>query len=815
MVEDKELKKEIKTKKIGFVNELDNFTTQIILDKNEAPAPIYPLDQPMPIYARDENDNIFLIYEQKLIAPSTDLPSLTYLSSEGEIVLNPAKNFILQSSLSDFLGNAVLVNEKAVPALLLDVFKVEAGDLVNIWNNYGFRHLKLVSETLTSEKFKRFIRIYTYFFKNNILNNEQIRKELLRTLVEIGDKNNLNDQTDYLETLKEFMSDNAQVLILDNKMAGIKAYIKNRELKYGDLICFDEVNKQTLSVISELHEIAVLDLLFVIENNIPSLSVSPLRVGTEGSVMGVQEIVNRLYSNFDNTYVKIPIGIIPQINIPYNIVLKGNELIHFALVAISGAGKGNLLKEMIFENEKLRLRDLREQGNLGEWSRLGIILFDDVGEYVKCLKPKDWGLDLAMLAMKFCHRDETPMIHLVDVGMRIEINQDSEVPNDFRFIEPRPMKVPLEFIPLAEIMRSLEATTAAIGVIPAYLRHFYTRVHPELRPEGFNEIRLTLDFVNWFLGEPLPFNNGSRDRYGYQRTSYHTAARALREFLLNNHRYLGLRIDWIGGRDDNGNITHETFHYLESIGQFRLDSEGNSFMNGDIQMGMTLNDNYNLVRHAMQCADCGETLIIDESSLTPEVKLLIQRILLDYIVNERERRGFYPSITPCLFIIEEATALLSGKASAQIDLFNKVQVRARKFGIGIGLVLQDIIRLDPTLLTQLGWMVAMGLPVNSMRQILFRNVPSDLGPYDDFVKYADVGIAVGFQKLVGRNLPLPMKVNHFEAEVKKMLWDEEIWGEPGGFDEDAQNEFIRTANLLNIPDDVIEEILKIEVSDNE
>lgn len=813
MVENENLPNEIKNEKIGIINKLENFTSQIILDKKEEPAPIYPLDQPMPIYVRDENENIFLIYEQKLIAPDTDLPSLTYLSSEGEIVLNPAKNFILQSSLSDFLGYAVLVNENAIPALLLDVFKVKDIDLVSIWENYGFQHLKLISETLTPEKFKRFIRIYANFFKNIILNNEPLRKTLLRTLVSIGGKHNLNDHTDYLETLKEFMNDNAQVLVLDNKMSNIRAFIKNKDLKYGDLICFDEISKQTLGVISELHEIAVLDLLFVIENNKPSLSVSPLNLGTEGSVSGVQEIINRLYSRFDETYVKIPIGLIPQINSPYNIILKGNELIHFALVAISGAGKGNILKEMILEYEKQRLGYLRKNCNLNNWSRLGIILFDDVGEYVKCLKPKDWGFDLTMLVMKFCYPDSQPLIHLVDVGLRIEYI--TEIESNYQFIETRPMKIPLEFIPQVEITRTLETTSAAKGVIPSYLRHYYQQVHPELRPEGFNELRLTLDFVNWFLREPLPFNEGgNRDILGYMQTSFHTAVRALREFLLNNRQYLGLTFNW-GGRNNNGNIVHESFSYLESISYFKEDSEGHAFMDGGTQIGMTLNDEYNLVNFALRCADCGETLIIDESSLNPEVKLLIQRILLNYLVNERERRGFYPNITPCLFIIEEATALLSGKSSAQIELFNQTQVRARKFGIGIGLVLQDINKLDPTLLTQLGWMIAMGLPVNSMRQILFRNVPSDLGPFDDFVKYADVGIAVGFQKLLGRNLPLPMKVNHFEEEVKKTLWNEEIWDGLEGFDNNTQEEFRRIANLLNIPNDVVDEILRKKGNEDE
>jgi len=102
----------------------------------------------------------------------------------------------------------------------------------------------------------------------------------------------------------------------------------------------------------------------------------------------------------------------------------------------------------------------------------------------------------------------------------------------------------------------------------------------------------------------------------------------------------------------------------------------------------------------------------------------------------------------------------------------------------------------------------MGLPVNSMRKVLFRNVPSDLGPYDDYVKYADVGIAVGFQKLVGRNVPLPMKANHFEAEVRKLLQNEEVWGGPSGFDQNTKDRFTEIASSLNIPDNAITEILK-------
>ncbi|MHA1149203.1 MAG: hypothetical protein ACTSR8_13270 [Promethearchaeota archaeon] len=793
-----------KNTNLGVINEVNGYIAKIIINKDEAPNPIYPITEPMPIYITDGKEiaNYYLIYEQRLIAPASDLPSWTVITASGPVVLDPAKNFILQSALSNFQGAAIVITEDAVPQLLDDVFKVEKSNLTDILKEFGLTHLKLVADLIGSEKFKIFMRVYVKTFGEIINGEESLRNSMLKELVEIGNSKHLNEDSDYLEVLKSFMSEEAAVLVLDNKMTGVKALLKDDSYKYGTLINFSEGNKQTLGVISELSQNSTIDLLFIIEDGIPSPSVSPIKVGMEGDLQGVKEVIDMLYSSFDDTYVKIPIGIIPQINEPYYIVLKGNELIHFALVAISGAGKGNLLKELILEYERLRLQHLAENDSLEGWNRLGIILFDDVGEYVKCLKPRDWGLDLAMLVMKFTY-DHDPLIHLIDVGMRIEPGAVSPVDADYRFIEPRPMKIPLRFIPVSEIINNLEGKVA-YGVIPAYLRHFYLRLHrerPDLRPTGFNELRLTIDFVNWFLSEPLGFDqSGNRDQYGFQQTSHATAARALREFLLNNERYLGIRIDW----------ETETFDYLDSIGTFINDSNGNQIMHEGNRLGRRLDNDYNLISFALCCADGGETLIIDESSLTPEVKLLIQRVLLNYIVNERERRGFDANITPTLFIIEEATALLGGQGATQIGLFSRTQVRARKFGLGIGLVLQDIIKLDPTLLTQLGWMMAMGLPVNSMRNILFRNVPSDLGPYDDYVKYADVGIAVGFQKLIGRNLPLPMKVNHFEAEIRKLLHNEDAWGGAGEFDQTVKDQFRTIARTLNIPDNAIDEILREE-----
>ena len=785
---------------IGIINEVNGYTVNLIINKDEAPEPIYPLKTPMPVYLKDQKDNFYLMYEQNLLAPASDLPSLNILSESGMIILDPAKHFILKSALTSFQGSAVLISESGIIEPLSDVYILEKAEIVENWNQLGFRHLKLVAELLGSERFKIFMRVFSELLKEQVLSNDSIRSDLLINLVEIGDKKGINESSDYLHIIEKFMNEDAAVIVLDNKMEDIKALIKNKELKYGDLVSFTKENRITLAVIKDLGAIAKLDPLFAIENDIPTHFVKPLEMGMEGFMEGVAEIIDNLNSRLDESFIKIPIATIPSTNQEYYLMFKGNELIHFAIIAVSGRGKGNVLKEMIFEYQKALITYFRLNKNLGGWSRLGMILFDDAGEYVKCLKPRDWGMDLGMLVLRFLQENDEmpPQIHLVDVARR-RIESNTLIEEDYRFIDIQNLKIPLEYIPLEELLRTLERTRG-YGLVLRYLRHYYTEVSVAARPPEFDGYRFCLEFINWFIGSPFPFTNG-RDQFNYAEASYNTAQREVVAFLLNNQNYLGLQYDY----------QNETFSYIpdannDPITQTITDDVGST-------VRTTLMNDYNLLNLAMHCADQGETLIIDESPLEPSVKLLIQRILLAHIVMTRENRTFHVDITPCLFIIEEATALMGGKEAKQLDLFAKMQVRARKFGVGIGLVLQDINRLDPSLLTQLGWMIALGLPVNSMRSILFKNVPAELGSFDDYLKYADIGMAIGFQQLIGNNLPLPIKIKHYEKMVKDTLWSKDYWANDE-FDEETQGSFREIARTLGVPEEVLDELLHKEEVDN-
>jgi len=312
------------------------------------------------------------------------------------------------------------------------------------------------------------------------------------------------------------------------------------------------------------------------------------------------------------------------------------------------------------------------------------------------------------------------------------------------------MKIPVEHVPIDEVLKSLGEKVAS-DVIPVAMRHFY-REHPDLRPSTSVHNRLSIEFINWFLAEWRVDTESQEkedadtilDQAHFRPDSVRAARRALRTFIFTNSIYLGLKYSSSSGLD-----VFDYYDELKTDGKF--------------------NQAFNLLDLAKECADTGKILVVDESALEKRAKLFVQRVILDHVLSLRETCGPDDKLNPCLFIIEEATALMRESGSGQLDLYAEVAVKARKYSIGIGLIFQNVDRIDPILLQQLGWTVILGLPVDEMRAHLARNVPSDMKPYDTYVKRADIGLAIGIQQKLGASVTLPFKVNHYERDVASIF----------------------------------------------
>ncbi|HME50686.1 MAG TPA: hypothetical protein VKM55_00580 [Candidatus Lokiarchaeia archaeon] len=737
--------------KIGYIHEILQYECTIILDKQDEPKPIYPITKPVPVYVKDLDRNAYIIHSTSLLAPGADLPALEVVNAQGtSITLDPAKRFILESPLSTFQSAAVFITETAVPELLAEVSEMDDSEIEDTWRTYGFKHLKLVASALGKEKFKVFTREFANRFGATIRVDPVLRGDLLSILVNIGADMGLNTASDYLETVTVFMGEENTVLVLETKASNIPAMVKANAVRYGDIVCFEKDGKKTAAIVASIDLTASLYPVIEVEDGKDSTFVNPLKAGWEGSATGARDVVDDLFKKLDKNFTLIPLGKVPGTGNDYFVALKGNELIHFAIISLSGRGKGNTLKIVVFETMKMQVdykasigQDILDKDYKGP----GLILFDDVGEYTNSLKPGDWGINIGALGL-IARNDFVPEVTFVDIC----IDEAKDIPgvDDTNYIKlkPTPMKIPLEYIPMEEILRDMEGTRGA-GLVRSYMSHYYGN-NPIFRPD-FDEARLSIEFINWFMQQEDPgnFTNSGRDNFGFMRDSFIAAESKLKSFLWANKKYIGLMYD----------RKTEEFHYLDKL------------QDKNQKTSEKLAGDFNLLKRIKDAAEKGYILIIDESNLEPDDKMLVQRIALHYLVDERQKVGFIPNIRPCLFIIEEATAQLRGQSWKQIELFTKVQVKARKFGIGIGLVLQDVNNIDSSLLTQLGWMVTLGLPVDSMRTLLFKNVPANLGPFDDFIKYSDVGVAVAFQDKIGRNLPLPVNINHYERRVHEVLHD--------------------------------------------
>ncbi len=796
---------------IGKIFKIEGYRIFVICDKRKLPDTPYIITEPNPVYMRDDAGNILLGYMTHLECPDSDLPKVKYTheDSEGKIIteiINPATSFLLQTPLSQFILEGILINEDGIPDLMFEVNLLTDKQILDVWDNYGFTHLYHLAEMVKQEEFKKFISNFAKSFLST-LKIDKYRIPFLKTLINIGIRKYMMEHEEYLDFIRQFISDSAIGVAVNKSSTLVNIILRDTHIQYGDLICFKKEDQISMGTVKEVNQLATIELLFMKSGDRTTNLVNPIEIGDEAGFYGLDEIMEDLYSKFDDSYIKIPIGKIPNCNIPYKIFLRSRNLIHFAFIAISGSGKGNDIRELMFEYYKIRCQTPDKNNYIPP--KLGTIIFDDVGEYAKSLNETDWGLDIGFFAIHTA-TGQAPSVTFIDPSLRVkdklkEKQKNIENTGVYQYLQTKPAKIPIEYLPLMEIKNLFSQEALGYSLIVTYLRNYYVD-NPEYKMRIFIEPRLSLEFLNYFFSINVSdvFNQNNRDSHNFHSSSYHAACNRLEALIYSNSFLFGIKID-----DSN---PENRFRYYDSI-TTKINRENRDKKLVEVS---SISPEFNLIEMCNQAADQGKLVIIDESNLTPNTKLLIQRICLNDVVSKRERRGFNKDIVPCLFIIEEATALLRGKENKQFQLFAEIQVKARKFGIGIGLILQDIKSLDTSLLTQLGWMIAMGLPVDSMRSLLFNTVPADLGPFDKLIKRADVGLGVGFQRILGKNLPIPLQVYHYEHEVASLLAqikDFEVIKKQGSLKTESQDDLSINLSNLEIQPEVIlklrQKIIKI------
>ncbi|MFX1294267.1 MAG: hypothetical protein ACFFD2_05340 [Promethearchaeota archaeon] len=349
---------------------------------------------------------------------------------------------------------------------------------------------------------------------------------------------------------------------------------------------------------------------------------------------------------------------------------------------------------------------------LPQKERLAMILFDDVPEFGDTRSATEWGLKC--------------LEGLFDKDFPIDfINPKAESSN----------KLSLIHIPAEEIIRDAYGLRAENAFYTA--KFLYYSQHEDNIPEINGEKRfdvVTPSFLEWIL-----FNNQCVDllqEERYRLASIEVMQRTVRNFLRRNRNFLRGYVDY---RD-------------------------RSIKNDDIQ------NKANLIDYIIGAIEKRKIIVINQSELNDQQKLTLQRSVIYNILDYRETYSSKNETQiPCQIIIEEATSLMEEQASDQLKIFRKVQVKARKYGIGLTLVLQHSDGLDQRLISQLGWMVALPIPSDGIRNKLIKNAAGDFGPFDLNIKKAATGQGVFCQNQRLAYLPVPVQIWHYEEQVELLF----------------------------------------------
>lgn len=178
------------------------------------------------------------------------------------------------------------------------------------------------------------------------------------------------------------------------------------------------------------------------------------------------------------------------------------------------------------------------------------------------------------------------------------------------------------------------------------------------------------------------------------------------------------------------------------------------------------------LRRALRLADSPERLrremasafgVDDENGRAGQrslVQALVDRLErgdLPYIVDGRVRT---PDELPLVHIlVEEAPSVLNPARMKFGSVFRDISRQGRKFGIGLGVVSQQVSEIDAGVLTQLNTQLTFALGNADERRDVVRAAPSDIGSFAQELQVLDRGQLVLSSSL--RDVALPIQVPRF------------------------------------------------------
>ncbi|MFX1450358.1 MAG: hypothetical protein ACFFCM_05925 [Promethearchaeota archaeon] len=739
--------KSTNVKKYGTLVGIDGRIGYVLAKKIEKKDQNIEIPSTIPFFLETDSCYIF-IYKHIFAGPDQTLPSFYFERKDGSMMLiDPARKILINSSLTSYSSEGILIPKEnkfmdilePLTSLIIsdntekfqEIFKISNFNFFNYLPNY-------INDENMSDIFIQFLDKYGSILSSK--NKEQLLK-IIAKLIQKGLDFDNNKIKQVLEFLTNGKTNCLSLGFENNQVVGIVL----KEIDLGDLIVFNENNREVVTVFTNSGKTCVFSPLFQLENGeIFNRKVSSLSCGSVGTKNSLSKIFEKFMKlGIDDETIPISIGNVENTKIPYEVLFHPKKINHSIIASISGGGKGNLNKNMITSN-----------AYLGDMERLAMIIFDDVPEFKSNRSNTEWGLE--------CLRGLFPQ------NFPIEFINPKQESNH---------RLSLIHITSEELIYQAKGYRAESAFYTAKFLFYQSEEErvPVINGQRRYDI-ITPDLLQWIL-----FNEECRRQLRdehYLENSIDVMQRTVRNYIRDNRNFLKAYIDF-----NNQEIRNDDINNKDNLIDFLL---------GEIESR--------------------KIVIIDQSDLNDVQKLALQRSVINNLLRHRETYTSKQDIEqniPCQIIIEEATSTMEDQTSDQLRIFRKVLTKARKFGIGLTLILQHTEGLDQRLINQLGWMVALPIPSDGIRSKLIKNAAGDFGPFDVSIKKSTTGQAVLCQNQRLSYLPVPVKVWHYEKRV------EELWRKKVGDSSDlVKNSIENILKESGFPIDAINRILMEETQDD-
>ena len=176
----------------------------------------------------------------------------------------------------------------------------------------------------------------------------------------------------------------------------------------------------------------------------------------------------------------------------------------------------------------------------------------------------------------------------------------------------------------------------------------------------------------------------------------------------------------------------------------------------------------NTIKEIIGFLEEGKTVIIDTSSLSSDVELLVGSMITSSIMNRYKyykTEGALDKKPTISILLEEAPRVLNNESLQKKNIFSTIAREGRKFKIGLIAITQLPSLIPREILANMNTKIILGIEMEQERQAIINSASQDLSTSSKSIASLDVGEAIVTSSFT--KFAIPIKIPEYKEHVKE------------------------------------------------